>query len=555
MATFIPPYIGDEVKSSAERKVFEALQSLAWKDAYVLHSLGLPKHQDKVYGEIDFVVVCSRGVACLEIKGGRVECRDGLWYFTDRYGVEHEKVEGPFAQVTGNMFSLLNALKEKFANHPTLQQVQMSCGVVLPDIEFYAASEEMIPEIVWDAKTQDVTAYLDRVFDYWTERRRFESRPLSPSDIKTIVAYLRGNFSFVPLLCERLNFIEKRLVRLTNEQFQVMNALRHNSHLLVEGKAGTGKTLLATEFARRRAEEGKRVLYLTFNKNLASRIKAQMASVLNVKVTNLHALFGEYVPIDTKRVEQDPRRYFGEELPEAFFEWFNALPEEQKESLKYDLIIMDEGQDIIKPIYLYSLDSLLKDGWEQGSWTIFYDEKQNLYNPEFAQGMELIQSYPNMRFELYVNCRNTIQIGEYAASASGVPMDRFLRENGEEVQRISYEVHDEFATKVKEIVKALKEGKVDMADVVFLSPKRYKNSILHKIGFTVNEVGDGFDTESKLPKFSTIHGFKGLDAKVIVLVDMDFVHNQNLSQFLYIAATRARTLLYVLASEDFWKRI
>lgn len=47
------------------------------KNAYVLHSLGLPKHQSKIYGEIDFVVVCDRGVACLEIKGGRVECRDG----------------------------------------------------------------------------------------------------------------------------------------------------------------------------------------------------------------------------------------------------------------------------------------------------------------------------------------------------------------------------------------------------------------------------------------------------------------------------------------------
>ena len=46
--------------------------------------------------------------------------------------------------------------------------------------------------------------------------------------------------------------------------------------------------------------------------------------------------------------------------------------------LQYDLLVMDEGQDIIKPIYLYCLDALLKGGFEKGKWVIFYDEKQNI---------------------------------------------------------------------------------------------------------------------------------------------------------------------------------
>ena len=115
------------------------------KNAYVLHSLGLPKHQSKIYGEVDFVVVCDRGLACLEIKGGRVECRDGKWYFTDRYGVEREKPEGPFAQVTGNMFSLREVLKKRFQNNQHMKNVLMACGVVFPDIEFTSTSQEIIP--------------------------------------------------------------------------------------------------------------------------------------------------------------------------------------------------------------------------------------------------------------------------------------------------------------------------------------------------------------------------------------------------------------------------
>ena len=60
MPTFIPPYLGEQIKSNAERKMYDVLQQLQLKNAYVLHSLGLPKHKHKIYGEIDFVVVCER---------------------------------------------------------------------------------------------------------------------------------------------------------------------------------------------------------------------------------------------------------------------------------------------------------------------------------------------------------------------------------------------------------------------------------------------------------------------------------------------------------------
>lgn len=102
MVTFIPPYFGQEINSNAERKICKVLQDLDMEDTYILHSLGLPRHQSKVYGEIDFVVVCKRGVVCLEIKGGRVGCCDGVWTFNNRYGEEFEKREGPFMQVAGN---------------------------------------------------------------------------------------------------------------------------------------------------------------------------------------------------------------------------------------------------------------------------------------------------------------------------------------------------------------------------------------------------------------------------------------------------------------------
>ena len=554
MVTFIPPYLGEEIKSNAEKKMYDVLQEMNLKNAYVLHSLGLPKHQSKIYGEIDFVLVCELGVACLEIKGGRVECREGKWYFTDRYGVEREKTEGPFAQVTGNMFSLREVLKKKFPNNPHMKNLLVAAGVVFPDIEFQSKSEEIIEEIVYDCKTNDISKYMERVFDYWKARQHREPSKLSPSDIKEIVNYLRGDFCYIPTLSSRLDDVETKLVRLTNEQVQIMDALAMNDHLLIEGNAGTGKTLLAVDFSRKQADKGQKVLYLTYNKNLAHNVDKQLGGQDNLKIINIHALFGELVQVDLSQLQENPQNYFSEILPENVYDYLGSLSKSDLEELQYDLLVLDEGQDILKPIYLYSLDYLLKGGFEKGHWAVFYDRKQNIYNPEYEDGMEFLKSYVNTQFRLFVNCRNTVQIGTYSSKLSGVELTDFIRENGEDVQKISYEDENDFKTQVQAILKNLKKEKIDMKEVAFLASKRYQNSMIGKAGIEVNELGDDFDASIDLPIYGTIQGFKGLDAKIVIITGVDSIRPENFSRFLYIAGTRARTLLYIVASKEFWKQ-
>lgn len=555
MVTFIPPYMGEEIKSNAERKMYDVLQELNLKNACVLHSLGLPRHRSKIYGEIDFVVVCERGVACLEIKGGRVECRDGQWTFIDRYGTERVKPEGPFAQVTGNMFSLRDILKKRFEGNPHMKNILMASGVVFPDITFHSDSQEIIPEIIYDRTTEDISGYMNQVFDYWQQRQHREPSKLSPSDIREVVQFLRADFCFIPSLNDRLEQVEQKLVRLTKEQAQLMQALGMNDHLIVEGGAGTGKTLLAAEFARRQLEQGARVLYLTYNKNLAHHVMRSLPETDQLKVVNIHALFGEYVPVDVEELQKDPQKYFAQILPERFYDYISEKQSTDPDAadMQYDLLIMDEGQDILKPLYLYSLDCLLKGGLDHGKWAVFYDEKQNIYNPEYQDGMDILRSYSHTKFRLFVNCRNTVQIGTYSAKASGVTFAEFMRENGEEVGKISYEDEKDFGGKIKEIMKTLREGKVSPGDITFLSPKKYKNSKLAALKLTVNELRDDFKPDPSVPVFATIQGFKGLDAKVVILCDVEALRRETFSQYIYLAGTRARTLLYIVGTKDFWE--
>lgn len=70
----------------------------------------------------------------------------------------------------------------------------------------------------------------------------------------------------------------------------------------------------------------------------------------------------------------------------------------------------------------------------------------------------------------------------------------------------------------------------------------------------MNELGDNFDHNSNLPIYATIQGFKGMDAKIVILVDVDNISDKNFSRFMYIAGTRVRSLFYVVASEEFWSK-
>lgn len=546
---FIPPFFGEDVKSAAERKVYEILKN-SKMNASVLHSLGLPRHNTKVYGEVDFVVVCERGVACLEIKGGKIERKGGMWIYTDRYGRKTTKKEGPFKQVTANMFSLKKELEARFKGERGMSGIPVACGVVFPDIEFRSSAVEDIPEIVYDRRTKSMSDYINRIFDYWENRGLGAGGCLTAFHIDKIVMALRGDFQFLPSLSSSLDAVDEKLVRLTEGQVKIVEGLYGNERIMVEGCAGTGKTLLAVDFALKKAGEGRKILYLTFNKNLAGTILRKAGAAENMKVINIHALFGEFVEVDKEEMESDHEIYFSETLPRRFCEYLDLLPAEELEKMQYDTLVLDEGQDILKPEYLDALDRMLKGGLENGCWAVFYDENQNIFNPLFSEGLKKLCRCHCATYRLNENCRNTVQIGRYCEKASGIKMNVNLNEEGEEVREIEYAGDEDFKVKTLKILRDLETGGVRMQEVVFLSPKRYVNSIIARAGIEVSEGSE----DSALPGYSTIQSFKGLDAKVIVFCDTDMIREDIYSRLIYIAATRARTLLYVLGNKDFFER-
>jgi hypothetical protein len=95
-----PPFVSPSTTSDAERKIFVVIkEQLPDEDWIALHSLGLTGHAAKPWAEIDFVLIGPSGVYGLEVKGGQVSRRDGLWLFRNRHNRINSKKEGPFEQV------------------------------------------------------------------------------------------------------------------------------------------------------------------------------------------------------------------------------------------------------------------------------------------------------------------------------------------------------------------------------------------------------------------------------------------------------------------------
>jgi hypothetical protein len=112
----VPSVVFDATSSATERTVFDLLAaSDLGAGATAYHSLNLARHDYKILGELDFVVLSPRGLLVLEVKGGGVNRRGGVFVYSDRYGVEHRSSEGPFQQARSGMFSLRRRLVDRFS--------------------------------------------------------------------------------------------------------------------------------------------------------------------------------------------------------------------------------------------------------------------------------------------------------------------------------------------------------------------------------------------------------------------------------------------------------
>lgn len=296
MARMIPSTPPNDPQSKAENKLFFKIRGDLGNSWTALHSLGLGNHRFKPWAETDFVLIGPLGVFCIEVKGGRIARRDGEWSFQDGKDNINLKREGPFEQAGGASAALFKFLHDRI---PEIKASVVGFGVATPDIVFQISGPDIINEVVYDERdnTLSLIKYVERIAAFWVDRVH-GSRPYTPLDSKIcerIIEQLRPDFDLEPTLRCQMGTVRDELIRLTNEQYQIIDALAMNPRVMIRGGAGTGKSLLAMREVRRIAAEGARVLLCCFNRQLAQYLQACLRDCSNVTVKNLHSLMADVV--------------------------------------------------------------------------------------------------------------------------------------------------------------------------------------------------------------------------------------------------------------------
>ena len=508
-------------QSDAEERVFEMLQLSRFDDSAVgLHSLNLPIHQYKQWAEVDFVIVSRRGVLLLEVKGGGVERRDGIWYFTNRFGEHHRRSEGPFDQVRSAMFSLKKTLEDR-GDTALAKRFSWGWGVILTDANLPNPGVEIPKETILDKQGLDrakgaIDPFLSSLTGYWSRREKVPVRA-SEQDVKEMVARLRPDFEAVPTLSSRLDSVVEQIVRFTEEQLRVLDSSEENPRILCQGPAGTGKTMIAIEIAKRDAAAGVRTGFVCRRPELAAFVARHL------KPSGIDVIQGE------------------------------ALSGIPKGGL-VERLVVDEAQDFLTDEGLRALDRQVRGGLEGGQWRLFMD-------PNNQAGLDGEPDYTilsrlrglSATVKLSRNCRNTKEIVVQTALLTGASLgDAQVDGHGFRVDFAVTSGETQTAGYLAARIKYWLQQDIRPGGITILSPRGWDNSAARLLPpdlvgaiAPVNEMLVS-DWPPATLTFSTISGFKGLENRCVAVIDLEEFDGELRSiAELYVAMTRANAMLWM----------
>ena len=389
--TILPDFTEEQLNglsSQGEAKVYRSLRDHLGGDYLVLFQVGwiLRREKDRARdGETDFLICHpTHGYLCVEVKGGGIgfDSATNYWFSIDRHGHRHE-ISDPIAQARRAKYSVLSKLSENRRWRAlSLGNVLRGHAVFFPDIGDANAPRkpDLPPALIGTAADlQNPRTWIDSVFSYWGGHAR-DVAPPGRRGVEVIREVFARSFEVAPLASSRLAEQEARRLVLTKEQMGVLDFVRSHRRVAVRGGAGTGKTLLALEKARRLANDGFQTLLTCYNRQLADHLARLCAGTANLDVMSFHQLCHRQV----ERANREPGRnllaeakatYPGKDLYDVQFP--NALAcSVEILPTRYEAIICDEGQDFREEFWV-PLELLLTD-YESSPLYVFYDDNQNI---------------------------------------------------------------------------------------------------------------------------------------------------------------------------------
>ena len=544
MAIMIPEKPRFFDPKSREDLMFSALEKLP-DDYYVVHSFQVNKItlENKVYeGEADFVVFNpKKGILCLEAKATRVRYENGEWLYGDGRKMHSG---GPVEQAKRGMYAIKDYMRDHGMEN-LIDYCKFFFAVWFPLVpDYYIRGLTLPPDlpkelVLAEEALDNPEFYLDRIFQF-NDHGKTETTINDTQAVRIVNEVLCPKFEIAPTATFDVDTKRILFHRLLKEQASVLNFLEEQKTAVINGAAGTGKTLVAIEKAKRHAFQGEKVLFLCFNKRLRDHLATNYAHE-NIDYFTIAG----YACSLCKTEEPDPPDY--KKLNLLLMEMWET------KSFPYQHIVIDEGQDfgseeIDEADVLETLKAIIEDTKENGSFFVFYDKLQ----PIQAKKMPRLFQDADCKLTLYRNCRNTENIAKTSLRPISERTPKLV-ENciAGSLPRLHFCTNAEIVPGVlDDILQDLFNDGID--DIVILTCKTEEESCLSKY------IENGrYPAGKKKILFSTCRKFKGLEADAVIMVDVDestFLgtdRNEQKKVFLfYVGASRARLNLDIITTLD-----
>lgn len=327
--------------------------------------------------QIDFLLICEEGAMVVEVKGGIIEITGGHYYYSYK-SVMTEMKKTPFRQAHDYKWALLN---NGILNKDVVF-VDYVCA--FPHSKLSRTSNNPSEDLsykLWNKNNHDSD---DSFADFCLEVIRKEkrsSRNMTEEELKSTIS------SLAPSIEDRYKYsltsLREVLDWLHIDNLSILEGLRKNSRVLIEGGPGTGKTTMAKAYIKRHS--GLKGLYLCWTGLLASKVRLDLNK--ERLETCVVKTFNNYVKEITDSEFNIEQRYKTNDFEKDLS---NVLRKSSK--IEYDYIIVDEAQDVADKGVEILLDELLgqnRNGLEQGRYLVFYDLEQG-YNSQNRNLNEVI---------------------------------------------------------------------------------------------------------------------------------------------------------------------
>jgi hypothetical protein len=335
---------------------------------------------------------------------------------------------------------------------------------------------------------------------------------------------------------------------LTEEQERILEETELDKRKVFLGAAGTGKTFLAMEKARRLERDGKKVFLTCFNRNLARYVQTQVpASIVccNFHEYLIQALQESGHDIRVPDDAEEMSRFYDETLPSMAFMLFA----EQPPDTKFDGIIVDEGQDF-KEDWFLCLESMVKP---EGEFYVFADPSQDL----FSGGAQSWRDLQISRHRLTRNLRNTEPISNWLLPLVKEGHMRPGLTGGLPVHYVPWGTPAEEKRLIEREAGRLVSQGLKPWRIVILSPNRLEHSSLcgcSKIKEwpleDFSQAGQSGEHPGGGIRFATVRSFKGLEADVVFLIGLKSGKQTCTPADIYVGGSRGRFLLYLFYDKD-----